>query len=137
MTSTPRSPLTSLPRSKSRSSLFLDTHVFLWLCEDSRSLGESARAEIRAADSVYVSIAAAWEAVIKISLGKLRFEIPFAFEVQASGFKDLRIILDHAERVTTLPHHHYDPFDRMLIAQAQIEGAFDCDARRAPSAVRH
>lgn len=71
---------------------------------------------------MYVSIASAWETAIKISLGKLRFEIPFAFGIQVSGFKDLPVTLEHAERVATLPHHHRDPFDRMLIAQAQIEG---------------
>jgi PIN domain nuclease of toxin-antitoxin system len=67
-------------------------------------------------------MASAWETAIKISLGKLRFDIPFAFGIQASGFEDLPITLEHAERVAVLPHHHRDPFDRMLIAQAQVEG---------------
>jgi len=69
-----------------------------------------------------VSLASAWETAIKVSLGKLRFEIPFAFGVQISGFQPLPISFEHAERLATLPPHHGDPFDRMLIAQAQIEG---------------
>ena len=67
-------------------------------------------------------MASAWETAIKISLGKLRFEIPFDFGIQISGFKGLPITFEHAKRVAVLPHHHRDPFDRMLIAQAQIEG---------------
>jgi PIN domain nuclease of toxin-antitoxin system len=67
-------------------------------------------------------MASAWESAIKISLGKLRFEIPFAFGLQVSGFENLPITFEHAERVANLPHHHRDPFDRMLVAQAQIEG---------------
>jgi PIN domain nuclease of toxin-antitoxin system len=122
MTLTPRSPTTSSPRSKSRSSLLLDTHVFLWWCQDSRSLSQGARADIAAADAVYVSVASAWETAIKISLGKLRLEMPFAFGIQASGFTTLPITLEHAERMADLPVHHRDPFDRLLIAQAQIEG---------------
>jgi len=67
-------------------------------------------------------LASAWESAIKVSLGKLRFEMPFAFGVQISGFLSLGITHEHMERIATLPHHHRDPFDRMLIAQAQIEG---------------
>jgi PIN domain nuclease of toxin-antitoxin system len=67
-------------------------------------------------------MASAWETAIKISLGKLRLEIPFAFGLQVSGFESLPITYEHAERVAALPHHHRDPFDRMLVAQAQIEG---------------
>lgn len=122
MTSTPRSPTTSSPRSKSRSSLLLDTHVFLWWCQDSPNLSQRARDEIGTAETVYVSLASAWETAIKVGLGMLRFEIPFAFGVQISGFQPLPITFEHAERLATLPPHHGDPFDRMLIAQAQIEG---------------
>jgi PIN domain nuclease of toxin-antitoxin system len=96
--------------------------VFLWWCQDSRSLSLRARDEIGAADSVYVSIASAWETAIKIGLGKLRFDIPFMFGIEISGFRSLPITFEHAERLSVLPHHHRDPFDRMLIAQAQIEG---------------
>ena len=121
MTSTPRSPTTSSPRSRSRSSLLLDTHVFLWWCQDSSNLSRRARDEIGTAETVYVSVASAWETAIKVGLGKLRFEIPFAFGVQISGFQPLPITFEHTERLATLPPHHGDPFDRMLIAQAQIE----------------
>lgn len=67
-------------------------------------------------------MASAWETAIKIGLGKLRFDVPFEFGIQISGFATLGIRHEHAERVASLPHHHRDPFDRMLIAQAQIEG---------------
>jgi len=122
MTSTPRSPTKSSPRSRSRSNLLLDTHVFLWWCQDSRNLSQSARDAIAAADVVYVSVASAWETAIKVGLGKLRLEMPFAFGIQISGFQPLPITFEHAERLATLPPHHGDPFDRMLVAQAQIEG---------------
>jgi PIN domain nuclease of toxin-antitoxin system len=69
-----------------------------------------------------VSAASAWEAAIKVSLGRL--EIPDTIEtgVLASGFEKLLITFPHAERAAGLPLHHRDPFDRMLVAQAQAEG---------------
>lgn len=74
------------------------------------------------ADVVFVSVASAWEAAIKVSLGRL--ELPDTIEagVLASGFEKLSILFSHAERVGSLPLHHRDPFDRMLVAQAQSEG---------------
>ena len=96
--------------------------MFLWWCQDSPNLSRRARDDIGAAETVYVSLASAWETAIKVSLGKLRFDIPFAFGVQISGFQPLPITFEHAERLMTLPPHHGDPFDRMLIAHAQIEG---------------
>jgi len=73
-------------------------------------------------DIVFVSAVSAWEAAIKVSLGRL--ELPDTIEagVLASGFEKLVITFSHAERVGGLPAHHRDPFDRMLVAQAQAEG---------------
>jgi PIN domain nuclease of toxin-antitoxin system len=101
--------------------LLLDTHVFLWWRTASSRLGDQAREAIARAEVVYVSAASAWEAVIKVGLGRL--ELPDRFEagVEASGFEKLPVTFSHAEEAGALPHHHRDPLDRMLIAQARIE----------------
>lgn len=102
--------------------LLLDTHVLIWWRTNDPRLGAAARAAIAGAEEVYVSAASAWETAIKIALGKLRLEESFEAGVEASGFLKLKVSFSHAERVATLPLHHHDPFDRMLIAQAEIEG---------------
>jgi len=104
------------------SRLLLDTHVFLWWRGEPARLSSQVRSSIASADIVFVSAASAWEAAIKISLGRL--ELPDTVEagVLASGFEKLLITFSHAEHVTSLPLHHRDPFDRMLVAQAQAEG---------------
>lgn len=101
--------------------LLLDTHVFLWWRIDSPRLRAEARDAIGTADMVFVSAASAWEAAIKIGLGRL--ELPESFEagVLDSGFERLLIRFSHAERTSELPLHHRDPFDRLLIVQAQEE----------------
>ena len=74
------------------------------------------------ASIVFVSAASAWEAAIKIALGRLTLPEPFSRGVDHSGFRRLAISFEHGEAAAALPHHHGDPFDRMLIAQAQLEG---------------
>jgi PIN domain nuclease of toxin-antitoxin system len=69
-----------------------------------------------------VSVASAWEAAIKVALGRLRLPESFARGIAGSGFQALPITFEHAERISSLSPHHGDPFDRMLIAQAQAEG---------------
>jgi PIN domain nuclease of toxin-antitoxin system len=71
---------------------------------------------------VFVSAASAWEAAIKIALGRLTLPEPFGLGVDRSGFRRLAISFEHAEAAAALPRHHGDPFDRMLIAQTQLEG---------------
>lgn len=104
------------------SRLLLDTHVFLWWRGEPSRLALDLRNRIATADIVFVSAASAWEAAIKVSLGRL--ELPDTIEagVLASGFERLLITFSHAERVAGLPPHHKDPFDRILVAQAQAEG---------------
>lgn len=102
--------------------LLLDTHVFLWWRAEPRRLKEAARTAIASADVVFVSAASAWEAAIKVSLGRLELPASFAEGVIDSGFERLPVSFAHAEAVGGLPHHHRDPFDRLLIAQAQVEG---------------
>jgi len=101
--------------------LLLDTHVALWWHADDRRLRTAARRAIAGAAEVWVSAASAWEVSIKIALGKLRPPGPFAEAVEASGFGQLPVTFRHAAGAGTLPPHHRDPFDRMLVAQAQIE----------------
>ena len=103
--------------------LLLDTHVVLWWRLDSPRLKRPARNRIASADVVWVSAASGWEVAIKSGLGKLRLSDSFAWMVADSEFDELPVTLRHAERLTMLPQHHTDPFDRMLIAQAQSEGA--------------
>jgi PIN domain nuclease of toxin-antitoxin system len=71
---------------------------------------------------VFVSAASAWEAAIKMSLGRLDLPATLEEGVLASGFEKLLITFSHAEQAARLPYHHRDPFDRMLVAQAQAEG---------------
>jgi PIN domain nuclease of toxin-antitoxin system len=121
MTSMRHSPTTSSPHSRSQSKLLLDTRVFLWWCQENSKITKNIRAAVAGADNVYVSLASAWEAAIKVGLGKLRLDVAFAAAIVQSDFEALPISFDHAARVAGLPHHHGDPFDRMLIAQAQVE----------------
>ncbi len=102
--------------------LLLDTHVFLWWRANDRRLGPAARAAVADAEVVFVSAATAWEAAIKAALGRLRYPDTIEAGVEASGFEKLAITLAHAERAARLPPHHADPFDRMLVAQAALEG---------------
>jgi len=104
------------------SRLLLDTHAFLWWRADDRKLKANARRAIADADIVFVSAASAWEAAIKIALGRLRVPDSIEAGVSDSGFEKLPIAFSHAEASARLPSHHSDPFDRMLVAQARIEG---------------
>jgi PIN domain nuclease of toxin-antitoxin system len=103
------------------SRLLLDTHVFLWWQADDRRLRATARTAIRDARIVFVSVASAWEAAVKDGLGKLTLAVGFETGVRQAGFEKLPISFAHAEALVKLPAHHRDPFDRMLIVQAQAE----------------
>lgn len=104
--------------------LLLDTHALLWWLSGNTQLPVRAREAIQVHES-YVSAASAWEVATKVRIGKLpgaaHLALGFAGHVHAQGFLELPISLQHAERAGTLPGHHRDPFDRMLIAQAQAE----------------
>ena len=101
--------------------LLLDTHVFLWWKLDDERLQEPARDAISSADLVFVSVASAWEVAIKARLGKLDLDANFADGVTDSGFERLAIAFEHVAETRSLPDHHRDLFDRMLIAQARVE----------------
>ncbi|MBI4410114.1 MAG: type II toxin-antitoxin system VapC family toxin [Gemmatimonadetes bacterium] len=102
--------------------LLLDTHAFLWWSEGNPRLRVRTRRAIAAAETVVVSAASAWEAAIKIALGRLSIRIPFEQAVEINAFEQLPITFAHVAAVTGLAPHHRDPFDRMLIAQAFAEG---------------
>jgi PIN domain nuclease of toxin-antitoxin system len=102
--------------------LLLDTHVLLWWLTKSRDLGAEARAAIAAEDSfVAVSAAVAWEIGIKRSLKKLEAPGDIRSQLARHDFAPLPITVEHAVHAGDLPPHHGDPFDRMLVAQAQLE----------------
>ena len=101
--------------------LLLDTHVFLWWRTNDPQLNADAREAIATAPIVFVSAASAWEAAIKMAMGRLTLPEPFSRGVDHSGFRRLAVTFEHAEVAAALPRHHGDPFDRMLVAQAQLE----------------
>jgi PIN domain nuclease of toxin-antitoxin system len=100
----------------------LDTQIYLWFLVDSSRLSKKARSSIGSAEQVFVSAASVWEAAIKQAIGKLAAEArDLVSGIKGSGFIELPVTASHAARVATLPHHHRDPFDRLLIAQAIVE----------------
>jgi PIN domain nuclease of toxin-antitoxin system len=105
----------------------LDTHAFLWLVTADPNLSRSAEQLIRAGGNrCFVSMTSLWEIAIKVGIGKLSLNAPYAAyvprEIANNNLTTLPITLDHTTVVATLPHHHRDPFDRLLIAQAIAEG---------------
>ena len=106
--------------------VLLDSHAFLWWIVDDPRLSPGAREVIAEGDNeVFFSAASAWELAIKSRLGRLRMPADFerfvTDQVDLNGFSVLPVQLSHALRVHALPEHHKDPFDRMLVAQAQVE----------------
>jgi PIN domain nuclease of toxin-antitoxin system len=103
--------------------LLLDTHVLLWWFNQPEVLTEHAIEAIAdETNVVYVSAATVWEAGIKQALGKLRGADDLVGRIRAQGLDELPIELAHAAVAAALPTHHTDPFDRLLVGQAQTEG---------------
>jgi PIN domain nuclease of toxin-antitoxin system len=104
--------------------LLLDTHAALWwLADDARLSDSAARHLLDETNVVLVSAAVVWELAIKRSLGKLKAPDDFGRTLLAAGALPLAIGIEHAVAVEGLPWHHRDPFDRLLVAQASVEGA--------------
>ena len=106
--------------------LLLDTHTFLWFIDGSPDLSAAARALIEdRANTSFLSVASAWEMAIKVSIGRLTLAEPLELllpaQLDANGIALLPIELRHTLHVASLPFHHRDPFDRMLIAQSAVE----------------
>ncbi len=103
--------------------LLLDTHVLLWWLDDHPTLSKKAKAAIADGKNlVFVSAVVIWEIRIKQALGKLEIPRNFQRVLDDQPFEMLDITVEHAHTVGDLPTHHRDPFDRMLIAQAKVEG---------------
>ncbi|MET7366692.1 type II toxin-antitoxin system VapC family toxin [Streptomyces sp. NPDC005566] len=102
--------------------LLLDTHVILWWLGDSDELSDQVKDLLDTEPSVHLSAVSAWEISIKQSLGKLDGPDDLAERVRDSQFTALPITAGHGVRAGKLPPLHRDPFDRILVAQAQIEG---------------
>lgn len=106
--------------------LLLDTHTFLWFIMGSLNLSANARTLIEdGTNEKFFSVASLWEMAIKLSIGQLTLAAPFDVlipqQLSLNGVELLNIKTDHVAVVATLPFHHRDPFDRLLIAQAMVE----------------
>jgi PIN domain nuclease of toxin-antitoxin system len=104
--------------------LLIDTHVFIWASDTPGKLSAKTRALIaEPSNEVFVSAASLWEMAIKAAQGRLTFPVDRMPEIVAEmGFEPLSMTMSHALEAGSLPRHHDDPFDRMLIAQARLDG---------------
>ncbi len=103
-------------------SLLLDTHVVLWGLTGDPALSDEFLDRLRHDPDIYLSAVTVWEIAIKQALGKLTGPADLPERVRDMGFRNLPITGAHAMCAGRLPLHHRDPFDRMLVAQAAIEG---------------
>ncbi len=102
--------------------LLLDSNALLWAVLDSPRLGKAARKTMRErAGAIFFSHASIWELAIKSASGKLRLEEDFAEAAESAGFSLLPLTAQHCWQAAHLPRHHADPFDRLMVAQAEIE----------------
>lgn len=115
--------------------LLLDTHAFIWWLGEPEKLSPKALALlVDAGNDLLLSVASIWEMQIKIQLGKLKLTVSLSELVeshrQTNGMQVLPVELEHVLALDALPAHHKDPFDRLLVAQANVEGA--CLVSRDP-----
>ncbi len=105
--------------------ILLDTHAFLWAIGEHKLSVAAQQAFLSSENELFLSAASYWEMCIKIALGKLNitpdWQVRFESEMVVNQIQWLPIAQSHCQQVTTLPHLHGDPFDRMLIAQALVE----------------
>lgn len=115
--------------------LLLDRHTLIWLASQDDKLSDKAKELILDIENeLFLSVASIWEMSIKASLGKLILQQPIAQiiseQVQSNGLQLINIETAHALAVASLPWHHRDPFDRLIIAQSQLENLtiLGCDS---------
>lgn len=105
--------------------LLLDTHSFLWFIEDNPRLSTKAKTLLESDTDLLISAASLWEIAVKVSIGKLSLTQPFELfipnQLASNAIEVLPIAVEHLALLSTLPFHHRDPFDRLVIAQALIE----------------
>lgn len=105
--------------------ILLDTHSFLWFSENNPKLSKSAKALIENIENTcMISVASLWEMAIKVSLGKLKIKAGYSNlinQIIKYDFIILPITFEHTEKIASMSFHHRDPFDRILIAQSQVE----------------
>ena len=109
--------------------LLLDTHAFIWWFNEPEKLSTKALAILTdRGHEVFLSVVSVWEMQIKMQAGKLKLAIPLRQlvreQVQTNGLRLLPVVLKHVLTLDSLPAHHKDPFDRLLVAQANVEGVF-------------
>lgn len=115
--------------------MLLDTHAVLWAAADPERLSDPVVAAVRdPANEILVSAVTSWEVAIKRALGRLEFQAEVVDVIEHLRFTALPITHRHAQRVEHLPDHHADPFDRLLVAQAGVEGAVLATADEAVAA---
>lgn len=107
--------------------VLLDTHAFLWWATEDAALSSRARRVIEAPrNDVFLSAVSVWEIVVKSRLGRLRLELPvetmLSDQMARHGFQPLALQFQHVLALDALPPHHSDPADRLLVAQALVEG---------------
>lgn len=102
--------------------VLLDTHIVLWWLDDDDRLGKGHRDVLKDKNHLcFVSAASIWEISIKMGLGKIEMPAHYLTVLKKQGFHELPVTWQHTHHVSSLPAYHKDPFDRLLIAQAQVE----------------
>ena len=103
--------------------ILADTNIFIWCDREPHLISPTLLTILRdTRNEVFVSVASVWEIAIKRAIGKLSFPAPIATAIENVGFAILPITAMHAEHAGGLPRHHGDPFDRLIVAQAFLEG---------------
>jgi PIN domain nuclease of toxin-antitoxin system len=103
--------------------MLLDSNMVIWLDQRPSRLRDVILYQIQNCPQVYLSAVTAWELGIKQSLGKLTLVRPVSEFIRENNLTELPVTVEHGEAVSSLPLHHHDPFDRLLVAQAKVEGA--------------
>lgn len=120
--------------------LLLDTHTLVWAVTEPERVSPEALDLIESSENeVFVSVVSPWELAIKLSRRRIKLPHIFYETLRDGQFSLLPVTFRHTEVIAALPHHHRDPFDRMLIAQAQVEGltlvTSDREIRRYPVSI--
>jgi len=108
----------------------LDSHVLIWLDTGNTRLSPDMLTRLRQGNQRLLSAATAWELGLKQAAGKLRLKMPVSSMLHTFGLLELPVSIRHAECAVKLPPHHRDPFDRLLLAQAHLEGLILVSADR-------